>query len=145
VDGHGRSIHADAVTKSSSPSWPVVALLALGAACASADVRYPAPLPTAAAEVVNQRLAAFGEPQPGGLYGPGDLDLADGGKLPYDRYLLVGSELGRDRGESFAAFLRQLRELGGSYRVLAQRRDGTPIKVLLTLGERRIVAAMQQW
>ncbi|MFM1873752.1 MAG: hypothetical protein RL398_3174 [Planctomycetota bacterium] len=123
----------------------VVALLGFGAACATADARYPAPLPSSAAEVVSKRLAAFGEPQPGGLYGPGDVDLADGGKLPYDRFLLVGSELGRDRGESFAAFLHQLRELGGSYVVLAHRQDGTPIKVLLSLGERRIVAAMQQW
>ena len=124
----------------------LAALWLLAAACAGAGDG-PAPLPTSAVAYVRQCLATFDGPDgPSPLHGsPGSVTDASGEVVRYDRYLLIGTELGRDRGQAFAEFVRELEVRGGSYRTLERLVDGRPSKVLVDLGGQRIVVSVQKW
>jgi hypothetical protein len=101
----------------------------------------PAALPLAAAQLLQARMTTEG----GAEHAPGTVAIANGERVPYDRYLLVGSELGQDRGTAYAAFLREIVERGGTYRVLEQRQDGSPIKVLMVVDDVRVVVSVLRW
>lgn len=124
----------------------LAALWLLAIACAGAGDR-PAPLPAAAVAYVRQCLATFDGPAgPSPLHGsPGSVTDASGEVVRYDRYLLIGTELGRDRGQAFAEFVRELEVRGGSYRTLERLLDGRPSKVLVDVGGQRIVVSVQKW
>jgi hypothetical protein len=124
----------------------LTALWLLATACAGAGTG-PAPLPAAAVAYVRQHLATFDGPDgPSSLHGsPGSVTDANGESVRYDRYLLIGTELGRDRGQAFAEFVRELELRGGSYRTLERMLDGRPSKVLVDVDGQRIVVSVQKW
>ena len=131
-------------------SFTLAAVIAVIAACAGAPPTAPGdpePLAGAAAERVRAQIAAFDGPDgPSQLHGsPGTVTTSGGETLPYDRYLLVGSQLSADRGRSFDTFVEALRVDGAEFQTIEVRQDGKPAKIMVVLDGKRIVVSVQQW
>lgn len=123
-----------------------VGLLAIAAsACVANRSGEPAALPEAAAELLRARLHTTAAATAGAHHAGGTVDLADGERLSYDRSIVMGSDLGHDRGAAFTGFLADVQERGGTYRVLQRRADGSPNKVLMVCDDLRVVVAVLQW
>lgn len=117
-------------------------MAALAAACAAppAAAYEPAPLRGAALQLVRDIVAASpGEPR------PGDATVADGTRVPYDRFCLVGSEFAGDRTSSFFTFVDDLRRLRGDFATLEEARDGRATKILVDVEGKRVVVTYLRW
>ncbi|MCA3007116.1 MAG: hypothetical protein INH34_01940 [Phycisphaerales bacterium] len=118
------------------------AMAALAAACAAppAAAYEPAPLRGAALQLVRDIVAASpGEPR------PGDATVADGTRVPYDRFCLVGSEFANDRTRSYFAFVDDLRRLRGDFATLEEDASGRPTKVLVEADGKRVAITYLRW
>lgn len=134
----------------------VAALLLLLSACTSpppavkggaVSSTEPPPLQGAARDVVIEELAKFDGPDgPSAMHGTGGFQTASNGeRVPYDRYLLVGTSLQQERVREFDAFVDRLEAGGGAFYVFHVHSDGRPAKVLVNLDGTRIVCSRQEW
>ncbi len=119
-----------------------IGMAALAAACAAPpEAAYePQPLRGAALQLMRDMLAASpGEPR------PGEATVADGTRVPYDRFCLVGSEFANDRTRSYFAFVDDLRRLRGDFATLEEDASGRPTKVLVEADGKRVVVTYLRW
>lgn len=115
---------------------------ALAAACVAppAAAYEPAPLRGAALQLVRDVLAA----SPGEARS-GFATVADGTRVPYDRYCLVGSEFANDRTRAYFTFVDDLRRLRGDYATLEEDAGGRPTKILVEADGARVVVTYLRW
>lgn len=100
----------------------------------------PAPLRGAARQLMRDMLAAAPSPAQ-----RGEVTAADGARVPYDRYCLVGSQFAGDRTRAYHAFVDDLQRLGGDFAALEHDRDGRPAKILVDVDGVRIVVTYLRW
>jgi hypothetical protein len=92
-------------------------------------------------------IAQFDGPTgPSQLHGsPGSATMHDGTVVHYDRYLLVGSSLQKDRAREFDAFVEELTKKGGVYFCVEMRDGGNPTKILFVADGKRVMTSTLQW
>ncbi|MFN6144763.1 MAG: hypothetical protein ACK5AL_00220 [Planctomycetota bacterium] len=100
----------------------------------------PEPLRGAALQFMRDMLAASA-----GESRPGFATVADGARVPYDRYCLVGGEFASDRTRSYFAFVDDLRRLRGDFATLEEDASGRPTKVLVEADGKRVVVTYLRW
>jgi hypothetical protein len=87
-----------------------------------------------------------GSTGPSQLHGsPGSATMHDGTVVYYDRYLLVGSSLQKDRARDFDAFVDELTKKGGAYFCVEMRDGGNPTKILFVADGKRVMTSTLQW
>lgn len=100
----------------------------------------PEPLRGAALQFMRDMLAASA-----GESRPGFATVADGARVPYDRYCLVGGEFASDRTRAYFAFVDDLRRLRGDFATLEEDASGRPTKVLVEADGKRVVVTYLRW
>lgn len=100
----------------------------------------PVPLRGAARQLMRDMMAASPSPAEAG-----EAATADGARVPYDRYCLVGSEFAGDRMRTYFAFVDDLGRLGGDVAALERDRDGRATKILVVVDGQRVVVTYMRW
>jgi hypothetical protein len=119
---------------------PCLALLFAACAVLPHGPYEPAPLRGPARQLMRDMLAASPSPAQ-----PSVATAADGARVPYDRYCLIGSEFASDRTRAYFAFVDDLRRLGGDFAALEHDRDGRATKILVDVDGQRIVVTYLRW
>jgi hypothetical protein len=107
----------------------------------------PPALTGEALALARAKIAQFDGPTgPSQLHGsPGSATMHDGTVVQYDRYLLVGSSLQKDRARDYDAFVEELTKKGGAYFCVEMRDGGNPTKILFVADGKRVMTSTLQW
>ena len=122
----------------------LLTLATLAAAGCAASPNQPPALSAGADQVVARLLATYDQPQRPDLKGPGTATTSTGATVAYDRSVVVGSTLTKDRGASFEAFLEDLKAQGGTYQVVGYS-QGRVSSVLVRYQNQRMLISAGQW